>query len=319
MSTPPSACSSPSRTTGDNPANGEAYALASADLFFSAGLAQNTLFFADIVGLSGSPPDAEIPTLTLLNGYTARLVAQNELNLREAWLRTELFGQRLALTAGRLDLTNYFDANALANDESTQFLSDALVNNQMLGLASNGTGVAAEFDLKTGFRAKFGFQQSNTDATNLSDSMYTLSEVGYTFTPFALPEGAYRVWFRTDNTSETIRQAFGVSLDQKLTAAVGLFGRYGTQEVDLGRDHFYSGGVGFQSGFIFNPEDTWGVGYAQMELASGDREKLVEGYYNLHMTDRLRLSFHLTHVLDEPQDDNKFGYLLPGIRLQAAF
>ena len=163
-----------------------AYALASADLFFTAGIAQNTLFFADIVGLSGAPPDAEIPTLTLINGYTARLVAQNELNLREAWLRTEVFGNRLALTAGRLDLTNYFDANAFANDESTQFISDALVNNQMLGLAVNGTGVAAEFDAKNGFRLKFGFQQSNTDATNLSDSMFTLSEVGYTFTPFGV-------------------------------------------------------------------------------------------------------------------------------------
>ena len=39
-----------------------AYALASADLFFTAGIAQNTVFFADIVALSGSPPDAEIPT-----------------------------------------------------------------------------------------------------------------------------------------------------------------------------------------------------------------------------------------------------------------
>jgi hypothetical protein len=40
------------------------------------------------VALSGAPPDREIPTLTLLNGYTARLVNQNELNLREVWLRT---------------------------------------------------------------------------------------------------------------------------------------------------------------------------------------------------------------------------------------
>ena len=88
-----------------------------------------------------------------------------------------------------------------SNDESTQFLSDALVNNQMLGLGSNGTGVAAEFDPKNGFRLKFGLQQSNNDATNLSESLFTLSEVGYTFTPFALPEGTYRLWFRTDNTS----------------------------------------------------------------------------------------------------------------------
>ena len=90
----------------------------------------------------------------------------------------------------------------MANDESTQFISDALVNNQMLGLSSNGTGFATEFDPKNGFRFKFGLQQSNTDATNLSDSLYTLTEVGYTFTPFALPEGTYRVWFRTDNTTD---------------------------------------------------------------------------------------------------------------------
>ena len=309
------------RTRGDLEADRRAYALASADLFFTAGIAQNTIFFADIVGLSGSPPDAEIPSLTLLNGYTARLVRQNELNLREAWLRTELFGQRLALTAGRLDLTNYFDQNAIANDESTQFISDALVNNQMLGLATNGTGVATEFDPKNGFRFKFGFQQSNTDATNLSDSLYTLSEVGYTFTPFALPEGTYRVWFRTDNTApDEIRKGVGLSFDQKLTATVGLFARYGTQELDLGtRDHFYSAGVGFQRGLVFNPEDTWGVGWARMNLASGEREDLVEGYYNLLLTQRLRLSFHLTHVLDRPDADSRFGYLLPGVRFQAAF
>jgi len=309
------------RTDGSLEADKRAYALASADLFFTAGLAQYTVFFADIVGLSGAPPDAEIPSLTLLNGYTARLIRQNELNLREAWLRTELFGQRLALSAGRMDLTNYFDANAFANDETAQFLSDALVNNQMLGLGSNGTGVATEFDPKNGFRFKFGFQQSNTDATNLSDSLFTLSEVGYTFTPFALPEGTYRVWFRTDNTAENdLRRGAGLSFDQKLTPIVGLFARYGTQELEFGdRDHFYSAGLGFQNGLVVSPLDTWGIGYAHLDLASGEREHLAEGYYNFHLTDKLRLSFHLTHVLDQPEVGEKFGYLLPGIRFQAAF
>jgi hypothetical protein len=308
------------RTEGTLDPNRSAYALASADLFFTAGIAQHTIFFADIVGLSGSPPDTEIPSLTLLNGYTARLVAQNEINLREAWLRTELFGQRLALTAGRLDLTNYFDQNAFANDETTQFIGDALVNNQMLGLSSNGTGVAAEFDPKTGLRFKFGFQQSNDEAANLSDSLYTLSEVGYTLTPFALPEGTYRVWFRTDNTAENaIRTGVGLSFDQKLTNVVGLFARYGSQETDLERDNFFSVGLGFQNGLIVNPLDTWGIGYAHMDLATGDNEHLAEGYYNFHLTERLRLSFHLTYVLEGPEVDNSFGYVLPGVRFQAAF
>jgi hypothetical protein len=308
------------RTAGEDDPTRSAYALASADLFFTAGIAQYTIFFADIVGLSGSPPDNEIPSLTLLNGYTARLVAQNQLNLREAWLRTELFGQRLALTAGRLDLTNYFDQNALANDESTQFLADALVNNQMLGLSSNGTGVATEFDAKNGFRLKFGFQQSNDDAPNLSDSMYTLTEVGYTLTPFALPEGTYRAWFRTDNTPDTgLATGFGISLDQKLNPFMGVFARYGTSNIDPGRDNFFSVGVGFQNGFIFNPRDTWGVGYSQMDLETGQKERLTEGYYNLLLTERLRLSFHLTHVIDDADLESEFGYFLPGVRFQAAF
>jgi len=308
------------RTRGSADPSNSAYALASADLFFTAGIAQNTLFFADIVGLSGAPPDSEIPTLTLVNGYTARLVQQNSLNLREAWLRTEVWKNRLGIVAGRLDLTNYFDANAFANDESTQFLSDALVNNQMLGLAVNGVGAALDLDAKNGFKLKFGFQQSSPEPTSLGDSLFTLSEVGYTFTPFKLPEGNYRLWFRTDNSDPgVIRKGVGVSLDQKLSPAVGLFGRYGQQQTAFGDDRFYSGGVSFAKGFILNPEDAWGVGYAQMDLASGDKEKLIEGYYNLLLTEKLRLSFHLSSVLDTPAGSERFSYIFPGIRFQAAF
>jgi len=313
------------RTKGDEfRPNKKAYALASADLFFTAKLAQYTTFFADVVALSGAPPDREIPSLTLLNGYTARLVNQNELNLREVWLRTQFFGQRLSLTAGRLDLTNYFDQNAVANDETTQFLSDALVNNQMLGLAVNGTGFALEYDPKNMFVFKFGVQQSNPDATSLSDSVYSLSEVGVKITPFSLPEGNYRLWFRANNGDVDSKKAIGVSLDQKITPVVSLFGRYGSQDLHLANDttwddKYWSAGVGFRQGAVFNPHDTWGIGYAQMKLQSGDKEHLTEGYYNFELTERLRLSFTLQHVLDRPAGETKFGYLLPGVRLQAAF
>jgi hypothetical protein len=300
----------------DHP-NKKAYALASADLFFAAKLAQYTSFFADVVALSGAPPDREIPSLTLLNGYTARLVNQNELNLREAWLRTEFFGQRLGITAGRLDLTNYFDRNAFSNDETTQFLSDALVNNQMLGLAVNGTGVVADYDPKNAFNFKIGVQQSNPDATSLSDSIYSLAEVGYTMTPFSLPEGHYRLWYRNNNGNVESKHGVGVSLDQKLSPFVGVFGRYGQQQVPGDWDRYWSAGLSFANGMVFNPLDTWGIGYAQMDLSAGDKEHLTEGYYNFQLTERLRLSFMLQHVLDRQSD--KFGYLLPGIRLQAAF
>src|SRR4030095_14890096 len=160
-------------------ADRRAYQLASADLFFTARVAQHTLFFADVVGLSGPPPDLETGGLTLLNGFSARLGNQHELDLREAWLRTEVFSQKLSLIAGRLDLTNYFDHNSAANDETRQFLSDALVNNPTLNLAVNGSGLAAVFAPKNRLLFQIGLQQSNTEATNLSQSLYSLGEIGY--------------------------------------------------------------------------------------------------------------------------------------------
>jgi len=192
----------------------------------------------------------------------ARLVRQNEIGLREAWLRTELFSQRLALTAGRLDLTNFFDRNAAANDETMQFISDALVNNPVLGLATNGSGFAAIFDPKIGLNFKAGFQQSNPDATNLNDSIYSLAEVGYLMTPFGLGEGNYRVWVRATNAADRTSKAWGVSIDQKIAPPVPLFARYGDGKVPSGAEgetafsagqHFWSGGVAFREGLILNP------------------------------------------------------------------
>jgi hypothetical protein len=300
-------------------ADGNTYELASADLYFTAGLAQYTMFYADIVGLSGTPPDLEVGGLTLLNGYAARLVNQNELNLREAWIMTELADQRLGLTAGRVDLTNYFDHNAVANDETTQFLSDALVNNPMLGLSENGAGLAAVFDPKNGFTAKLGYQQSSSTATNLSDSLFYLGEVGMLITPFNLGEGTYRAWYRTDNSSGTDQSAYGISADQRLTAALTIFARVGSAQTAGPRDKFHSAGFQLKNGVIVNPEDYWGVGFARTELGAGDEETLVEGYYNLHLTQKLALTFHLTHVTETPAGGEDVTYLVPGVRLQASF
>jgi len=308
------------RSGSDTPADGNSYQLASTDLFFTAGLAQYTIFYADIVGLSGTPPDAEIDSLNLLNGYTARLVSQNELNLREAWLMTEVFQQRLMLTAGRLDLTSFFDHNAVANDESSQFLSDPLVNNPMLGLSENGAGFAAVYDPKNGFTAKLGYQQSSSSATNLSDSLFYLAEVGKLWNPFHLGEGSYRAWYRQDNSSGTNRNAYGVSIDQRVSPVITLFARYGSADSDvMSDDKFYSAGMQFQDHLVFNPDDVWGLGFARTELGSGDKEDLVEAYYNIAMTEKLALAFHLAHVTEKPLGSEKVSYLLPGVRLQASF
>jgi hypothetical protein len=305
----------------DHEADGDVFGVTQADITFLAeSAALNTSFFADVVAIGGPGPDLEIPGLTLLNSQLARL-SNNRLQMREAWIRTEFFNQTLGVTIGHLDLTNYFDRNAVANDETFAFISDALVNSQVLGLANNGLGLAVVFDPKRSYNFKLGVQQSEDDpnnpvATNLSSNLFSLAEFEYIATPFGLPEGHYRVWGRLDNSTGGDRTAWGVSVDQKVTPTVTLFGRYGDGDVGEERVRFFSAGVGFQSPFAFNPLDAWGIGYAQTEIKNGPNQKLAEAFYNLYLTDALRLSFMLQYAYDTSVGAT---FWLPGTRFVVEF
>jgi hypothetical protein len=219
-------------------------------------------------------------------------------------------------------VTTHIDRNVAANDETTQFISDALVNNPVLGLSSNGFGAVAEWDPKKSWNFKAAIQQS-TDPTNqlgsLADSMFKLAEFEYITQFGGLGVGHYRIWGRSDNSGGIgYRDAYGISIDQKVSSAITLFARYGNGEVgDIpGKESFYSGGVQFGAPHTLHPNDFWGIGLAHTDFEQGPSEKLAEGYYNLHLTDHLRASFMLQYVYES---SNGAGYFLPGARLQVVF
>ena len=107
----------------------------------------------------------------------------------------------------------------------------------MLGLAVNGTGVVADFDPKNAFSFKIGVQQSNPDATNLSDSIYSLAEVGYTVTPFSLPEGHYRaVVPRQQRRCRLEARGRRQPRSEADVRSSTVFGRYGQQQTSRRRD-----------------------------------------------------------------------------------
>ncbi len=297
-----------------------AYGLAAADIYFSAQVARNTLFFANLVGFSGSTPDEELLDRPLaLNGYGARLDDPDEVNLREALIETSFREESLTLTLGRIDLTNYFDTNAAANDEKSQFLADPLVNNPALGLSSNGTGATIAWDTKESLSFRIGAQQSAESATNLSDSVFSVAEIAYLARPFSLPEGNYRVWYRLDNSADETRDGFGLSFDQKLNSALTLFTRYGRSEADEGKDDFWSVGFQLRTAFVLNPGDVWGVGYANADLGDGGRQRLTEIYYNLQLAARLGLSFHVQYTSEALEGQRDASYFVPGLRLRATY
>jgi carbohydrate-selective porin OprB len=101
-----------------------------------------------------------------------------------------------------------------------------------------------------------------------------------------------------------------------LTRKSRCFGRYGNGDVGGTRVHFFDAGFGFQAPLTLNPLDHWGIGYAQTELVQGPNEKLIEGFYNLHLTDHLAVSAMLQYVVESAVRSN---FLIPGLRMGVTF
>jgi len=92
-------------------------------------MARTTLFI-DLEAIAGPGPDKKLGSLSRVNADAETLGGQDEkLTVREAWLWLKFVNDRLDFFVGKLDLTNYFERNVFANDETTQFLNAALVNN----------------------------------------------------------------------------------------------------------------------------------------------------------------------------------------------
>ncbi len=311
------------RVRGDRKeANNDLFGVGSLDLLFMAKPALYTEIFADLETIGSFSPDDQIANVSFLNGDAARRRTDRQVDAREIWLKTELFRQRLALSGGLLDLTTYFDTNTAANDEDTQFITDTLVNNPFLALPRNGGGMVAVFDPKTGMNFKAGIQRGENARKNLSEKSYSIFEVEYLANFGALPEGHYRAWYRIRENTDWENMAWGISADQKLTPSVTLFSRFSQQFTSNAfrrEDYFYSGGLQFKTPYVFSLQDVWAVGFQRTDLASGVDETLIEGYYNLFLTDNIQTSLHLQYLVDSNVGGIDKSYILPGLRVHINF
>ena len=268
--------------------------------------------------------------LTLLNGYTrAARHARTQLNLREAWLRTELFsrGSRSRRPARPDEL--------LRPERGRQRRNDAVPERRARQQPDAGPGdqrlrLRRRVRPQERLEFKVGFQQSNPEATNLSESMYTLAEVGLPV--HAVPdagEGNYRVLVPTDERVERrTATAWGLSLDQKISPTITLFGRYGDGDVPSGsrRATIDTGRIStaaasrLPNGARFQPAGQLGIRLRSDEpRRRATRNGWSEGYYNFQLIGETAAVVPSAHALETPAAAEQVGYFVPGVRLQASF
>jgi high affinity Mn2+ porin len=275
--------------------------------------------FVDLEGLAGPGPDRVLGTLSRLNLDADRTEGREmKLVLREAWLRLAFQEGRVRFSIGKLDVTHYFDRNFFAEDETVQFLDTALLNDPMLKSPPNGPGAALRVSVGD-WRYALGVHAPDDFDGDLSGMPYVIGELGRrNIVPL---RGHYRLWARVGSVPEDrerVTWGTGLSVDQLVTADVGVFVRAGLSRSE-GEDltsRAWSTGVQVTPTWLDRGKDRFGVGYGFQREPAG-REEVVETYYTLVLADWLSMTADLQWVVSGPNQVSgrrNRDVVIPGLR-----
>lgn len=130
--------------------------------------------------------------------------SESGLEVTEAWYEHYFHDERLVLAVGKLDMTNYFDTNVVANDETTQFLNSGLVNSIAVEFPEdNGAGVRLSLYPSDWVEFDFGWAESDADWEDIANDSFGIAQINLK-PNFAGKEGNYRfyVWMNGSDKEE---------------------------------------------------------------------------------------------------------------------
>ncbi len=271
--------------------------------------------------------------------------ANKNIYLPRVYLDQELLGDKVYLAGGKVDLSDWFDFNAVADTADEQFLASALVNNYVIPFPEKGIGAMAAFKPYDWFFFQAGAATSKTSYTktglpNAFNSTLFLSEAGLSPKILGL-QGNYRFLYFflhrkypliQDEYQDKRNQAgFSLSFDQEVTSKITLFTRYGfaNQKVN---DIQYSWSAGGQVIGLFpgRKEDCFAVAVAQSILGrdarqyygtdtTATRETILEAYYSFRINESLVISPDLQVMLEPGADKESVNPIIASVRFLLAF
>lgn len=297
-------------------------------------------------------------------GVNADAIGNRSMDIVEFYYETAFWDNAFQLRIGKLDMTGgfecrgcpvSFDGNMYANDEATQFLNGALVNNPTIPFPDYGLGAIIHWNPVEDWYLSVGVADAQADGretgfnTAFHDEAFFvyMAETGVTphlHSDKGILPGAYRlgVWYdpqpkANSDASKEYRDDTGlyVSCDQKLTnendhpddtQGLGSFFRYGyapsrTNDMSC----FYSLGVQYQGLFEGRDDDVLAIGYAHGTFSDKadstypeDYESVTELYYSAVVTRWMTVSPSVQYVAN-PGGDGADDAVILGIRAQIAF
>ena len=311
-----------------------------------SGRASGSLFFHVRAGQSPAPD--ELPSsFSGLNATAFQLGGTSQpedaaLTLTEAWYQFDMpltggkSRHHLQANIGKIDPFVFFDQNAGANDEASQFLAAPLVHNALLDNpmaaqigtdaygSTPGLRLAYRYDLgNEQWQVSYGHFAAGEDANFGSARNESLQLLQLEWnTRFWGQAGNYRL-YRFENEAgptfiadqQAAQRGWAISADQKLGSDWLAFARYSRgQGQNLPFDRALAVGVEWNGDWWSRASDKLGLGYAKLHSSRDFRdqaatlpdyaylpsaaESLLELYYRYHFNGNCQLSLHWQRVAD---------------------
>jgi len=326
-----------------------------ADLEKLLGLGRLGLF----VHAEGGWPDAEGIDGSMVGsffGVNADAGGNRTLDVVEVVFEWQVLDGALILLAGKMDFAGVFDTSEYANDETSQFLNGALINNPTIPLPDYCLGVILTANLTEAWSVSAGVGDAEADGrtTGFStafhgpDYSFYVVETGIRTgcnSACSALAGSYRLglWYdpqpKAHSDSETASRddvGFYVSLDQTLvkenddpedSQGLGTFARYGwANETRNDLSSFWSIGMQYQGLLDNRDDDVLGLGFALCTFSDeasvtfcDDHESVTELYYNMEVASWMTLSPSVQYVTSPGGGGTATSALIVGARAQILF
>lgn len=199
-------------------------------------------------------------------------------------------GQSLTFTFGKIDPYLFFDQNAVANDETRQFISSVFVHNALLD-AGHDSGVDA-YGFAPGMILAYGNEVAAGSGYGLSAGVFSAAggaQYRHSFSsPFVIIQaeirrqwlngldGNYRVYYWRNGQGVDLDRNFsrhvgwGLNLDQRLYDGLTVFARAGRQlRGQVQFDQTLSGGVEIGGSYWGRADDALGIAFGS-QRSSGE-------------------------------------------------
>ena len=290
--------------------------------------------------------------------------SRDTLVITELWWEQTMLDDTFRLRLGKLDMTGgfehhgcpvSFDCSSYANDETYQFLNNALINNPTIPFPDYGLGAVLYWNPIEWWYASVGIADAQADAreTGFRTTFHGEDYFFYIFETGVSPrldsangplQGTYRIGLWNDpqpkaneDVSETRDDVgFYVCCDQVLTKensdpedsqGLGAFFRYGyapSKRNDI--TNFFSFGFQYQGLIDGRDDDVLGVGFAQGIFSDSadttytdDYENALELYYNAQVAGWLNISPSIQYITNPGGNKAVSDAVLLGVRVQMTF